>query len=276
MWIFFRKLVKIKSDMQRHLKQITIALVYLLLLLVVVGVIYLIVRPSLPACDDGIQNQGEVDIDCGGPCSSCPWQLREDLEIIFNKAIKTKDNYVDLVARIKNLNSGWGAELFSYSFDLYDSENNLIISHEGASYILPLETRYIIEQRVLAREEISNVEFKITDINWQELVDYEGIELLIRNLEFKQSEDSGQLIATLENNSSYDLDKIDVYAVLFDKESKVLGAGKLELRTVLSKERRYFEINWFFPIKGEVKEVDVVAKTNVFLDENFMRRYGKE
>lgn len=275
MWIFFRKPVKIKM-MQRHLKQITIVLVYLLLLIVVGGGIYLLARPGLPACDDGIQNQGEVDIDCGGPCSPCPWQFREDLEIIFSEAIKTKDNYVDLVARIKNLNSDWGAELFSYAFDLYDSENNLIISHEGASHVLPLETRYIIKQRVLAESEISNVEFKITDINWQELVDYEGIELLIRNLEFKQSEDSGQLIATLENNSSYDLDRIDVYAVLFDKESKILGVGKLELRTVLSKERRYFEINWFFPIEGEVKEVDVVAKTNVFLDENFMRRYGKE
>ena len=24
-----------------------------------------------PSCDDGVQNQGETDIDCGGPCFAC-------------------------------------------------------------------------------------------------------------------------------------------------------------------------------------------------------------
>ena len=24
------------------------------------------------SCDDGIQNQGETGIDCGGPCPACP------------------------------------------------------------------------------------------------------------------------------------------------------------------------------------------------------------
>ena len=28
--------------------------------------------PACPTCDDGIQNQGETGVDCGGPCSACP------------------------------------------------------------------------------------------------------------------------------------------------------------------------------------------------------------
>jgi len=28
--------------------------------------------PACPTCTDGIQNQGETDIDCGGPCIACP------------------------------------------------------------------------------------------------------------------------------------------------------------------------------------------------------------
>lgn len=27
---------------------------------------------ACPTCDDGIENQGETDIDCGGPCTACP------------------------------------------------------------------------------------------------------------------------------------------------------------------------------------------------------------
>ena len=28
-----------------------------------------------PTCTDGIQNQGETGVDCGGPCSACPTSL---------------------------------------------------------------------------------------------------------------------------------------------------------------------------------------------------------
>src|SRR5688572_3264083 len=27
---------------------------------------------STPSCSDGIKNQGETGIDCGGPCTACP------------------------------------------------------------------------------------------------------------------------------------------------------------------------------------------------------------
>ena len=33
------------------------------------AVIVLFILPA--TCSDGIQNQGESEIDCGGPCSSC-------------------------------------------------------------------------------------------------------------------------------------------------------------------------------------------------------------
>jgi hypothetical protein len=274
---FFKKSVKLLLvSMERHLKQLTIALMYLLILAIIAGGIYLLIKPELPSCSDGIQNQGEVGIDCGGPCSFCPERLRKDLEIIFTEAIETQDNYVDLVAKIKNPNRDWGADSFSYLFELYDVSGNLIVSREGNSYVLPHETKYAIEQRILADSEIFSVEFKITDIAWQELVDYKEVELLVRNLEFKQSENLSQLTGTLENRSSYDLDKIGIYTVLLDKDSNILGAGKTEIRTLLSKESRYFEIKWPFLIEGQIEKADTMAKTNVFLDQNFMRRYRED
>ncbi len=258
-----------------HKKKLKIAFVYLLILAAIVGGIYLLIKSKLPSCYDGIQNQGEAGIDCGGPCSLCPWQVQKDLEVIFTKTVKTQDNYSDLIAKIRNPNREFGAELFSYVFYLYDSSGNLIISKQGTSYILPQETKYIIEQKVLVQSRIYNIEFRVTDIPWQELVDYEEPELLIRNLEFKQLDNTSRLSGTLENRSNYDFDRIDICSVLFDVGSNIKGVGKTEIRTVLSKESRYFEINWFFLIDVQIENMDVVAKTNVFLDENFMRRYGE-
>ncbi len=257
-----------------HKKKLKIIFVYLLILVIVAGGIYLLIKLKLPSCSDGIQNQGEEGIDCSGPCSPCPWQLQKDLEVILAEAVETQDNYSDLIAKIRNSNKEYGAESFSYVFDIYDFKGNLVLSKQGSSYILPQETKYIIEQKVLVQSKIYNVEFRVVHIPWQKLVDYEEPELLIRNLDFKQLDNTSRLSGTLENRGNYDFDRIDIYSVLFDARSDIVGVGKTEARTVLSKGSRYFEINWFFPIDVQLENIDVSAKTNVFLDENFMRRYG--
>lgn len=261
--------------LKRFRKQIIIVIVYLVIFgLIAAGIYFLFLKPQLPSCSDGIQNQGEAGVDCGGPCSACPWQLQNELEVISAKAIKTQENYFDLVAKIKNQNKDAGAKSFSYAFNLYDSGNNLIFSKEGSSYILPQQTKHIIEQKISVSSEIYNIEFKILNVFWQELSGYEEPELLIRNQNFEQSENFSRVTATMENRSNYDFDTIDIYAILFDKNSEILAVGKNEVKTVFSKENRYFEIAWFFPINGQVAKADIVAETDVFLDENFMRRYG--
>jgi len=255
-------------------KQFKISLVYLLILVIIGLGVYLLIKPKLSTCSDGIQNQGEAGIDCGGPCSLCPWQLQEDLEINLIQAIKTQNNYVDLVAEVKNPNRDFGAESFSYIFNLYDFQENLIFSKKGVSYILPQETKYIIEQKVLINSKIYRIELKTDNITWQKLVNYEEPELLIRGQNFNQSEDFTGVIGTLENRSDYDFNAINIWTILLDKESNILGAGKIELKTILSKENRYFEISWPFSILGQVEKVNIAAKTNIFLDENFMKRHG--
>ena len=89
---------------------------------------------------------------------------------------------------------------------------------------MPNETRYIIRAKVLIDKEFSRVEFKIESVNWQKLVDYEEPELIVRNPGFKPTDNGGQVIGTVENMSNYDFNQIDIYAVLFDKDSKILGA----------------------------------------------------
>ena len=257
-------------------KQFGIALVYLTILVVVVGGIFLISRIGAPTCNDGIQNQGEVGVDCGEPCALCDWQTQAELEIIFTQAIETQPGYVDLIAEIENPNQEFGGEVVSYKFNLYDSSDNLIVSKKGKSYILPEETKYIIEQKVLAEDKISRVELEIESVNWKEFKDYQSLELLIKNPDLRQSENSGQLSATLENRSNYDLDEVELYAVLFDKDSNVIGVGKTKVESVLSKENRYFEIIWLGQNNVLVEKSNIVAKTNVFLDANFMKRYGGE
>ena len=262
--------------MSRYIKKrLAIGFVYLLILAIIAGVVYLIItRPSVTTCSDNIKNQGEDGVDCGGPCSPCEWQLQEDIEVVWVKAIKTQKDYVDLAAKIRNPNNDFGAKVINYEFDLYNDKEELITSVKGNSYIFPKDSRYVIEQKIPVFEKIDKTEFKINSVDWQELVSYEEPDLLIRNPQFEQSPSKVEAIGTLENKSNYDFNIINILAVLFDKDDEALAAGEMELKTILSQESRYFKINWAFPVGGEVKKADITAETNIFLDENFMKRYG--
>ena len=37
-------------------------------------------QSPVPTCTDGIQNQGELDIDCGGPCAACPPSCNDGIQ----------------------------------------------------------------------------------------------------------------------------------------------------------------------------------------------------
>ncbi len=257
-------------------KRLKIGLVYLLIFVIIIGGIYLIIKSGAPSCSDGIQNQGEAGIDCGGPCSPCPWQVQKDLKVNLAKAIETTDDYLDLMAEIENPNSEFGAKKINYVFKLYNAQDKLIQSYEQSSYILPRETKYLVKKKISVSEVVDYVRLEILSVEWKELVEYDKPELIIQNSSVSQQQDLVLATGTLENRSNYDFYEIDLWAVLFDKNSNIIGVNKMGLDTVLSGEKRYFELNWHFPIKEKIDKLDIKSGTNVFLDENFMKRYGGE
>ena len=36
----------------------------------------MVILSLLATCADGIKNQGELDVDCGGPCHGCPGESK--------------------------------------------------------------------------------------------------------------------------------------------------------------------------------------------------------
>ena len=64
--------------------------------------------PAPPTCSDGVQNQGEAGVDCGGPCSSACIPITVDV----------------------SKSSGWA---MLSEITIYDKENNDITSHGALS-----------------------------------------------------------------------------------------------------------------------------------------------
>lgn len=256
-------------------KQVTIAFVFILLVVIVVSGLWLLIKPPKATCFDGIQNQGETGVDCGGPCGPCPEDIRESLEIIFEDFIPTIEDNFDLVAEIKNSNRQWGVESITYRFNLYDRNDELIGLKEGTTYILPQETKYIVEQKFYSTTAPNRIELEIKDIEWHKLKDFEYLELKIKNKNHQLIDNKlDQVSGVVENKSNFDLNTIEVIGLLFDENDNILAAGRTEMNSVLVGENRYFEISWPYEISRDVSSFELSAHTNVFLDENFMKTHG--
>jgi hypothetical protein len=264
--------------MTRYLrKQIIIAVVFLLIVAVITAGAYFIFRPRPEAtCSDGIKNQGEEKIDCGGPCLPCEPE-REPLKVIYQKIILTSENNFDVVAEIKNQNSNWGTKSVGYILNIYNEQDESIASRQGFFYILPQENKYVVEPKISLNEKPKRVEFKIISTAfWQRLSGFRDLALRIRDKKIQAGEGlQTQVSGVITNNTNYDLGKVELVGIIFDADGEIIAAGKTEVATLLRNENRYFEINWPQSISEEIISYEIKAYTDVFSPDNFIDVQGQ-
>jgi len=266
----------------RKRKQIIIAsILTVFLILILVGIYFSWIRQA-PTCFDNKQNQGETGLDCGGPCAmSCERLTIKDIEVQWVQAVELKDNDYDLAAKIINPNPNYGLSLFRYTFKIYDGAGALILEQKGKDFILPGESKYLIEGKLALSAVPAKVEIMIDKVNKEEWLklsqDYQAPEIYIHNKLIQplaDNKEGAQASGIIKNNSNYDFDRILVAVILFDENNKIIGVNKTEARTVLAGEDRYFSALWFSPIRGQIKTAEMQIDTNLFSNDNFMLRFG--
>ena len=257
----------------RIIKQLIIALIFILILSGFGFLIYQASQPE-PSCFDGIQNQEEEKVDCGGPCSTCEVFTIEDIKVVWIKAVSNQENFYDLAAQIKNPNQNHGSGRVPYQFELYDSKGNLITQSGGITFILPNQTKYLLEVRVECLQPISRVKLLFSEIEWQKPEDYQAPQLAIQQKEYRllPSEEAGfsQARGVLINKTNFDFEKIDIDVLLFNVSNKLLALNKTEIRTLSAGQERDFIVTWFSQINGQVASVEMEAETNIFDPDNYL------
>ncbi len=257
----------------RVFKQIIIAAVFFLILSGFGFLIYAFSQPK-PTCFDGIRNQEEEGIDCGGPCLECELKEIKGIEVLWIEAVRNQNNFYDLAAKIKNPNQNYGSGEVPYQFKIYDRDNNLITEISGQTYILPNQTKYLITARVEVNRSLKRINLSFGEIDWQKLSDAEMPQLAIQQKEYHQLKESepgfSQVRGVLVNKSSFDFEQVDIDILLYDSLNKLVGVNRTEIKTLLSGQERDFFATWFSEIDSQVVFVEMEAETNIFDPDNYL------
>lgn len=250
------------NEAARQSKKITIALVFFLILGGIGFLIYRLVAPTPP-----------------NPPTPTPASNLVPLRVIFTKLFNVQNNDYDFLAKVYNPNISHGSGNVEYEITFYNAGNQQISIKTGSFYILPGQTKYVIDSPLRFQAPVSRTEIKIKSVDWQKLdpIAASGVSLLVKNASYSQVNQIGAFAKAggdIFNGSDFDLNKVDVFMVLLDQAQDPIAVGKTEIRTFLAHTTRGFEGTWFAPFVGQVSRVDAEAMTNVFENSNFLRQYG--
>jgi len=261
--------------MDRNLKRVVIIFVYLLVFCALGLVVYFLLQPD-PSCNDGIKNQGETGIDCGGPCAHCKQEInRKKLEVKSLETTPAGNDTYDVVLKIYNPNKEYGAKEFR--FFIQDNLGNKSPSY--TDFILPGEEKYIVINDFIIHPGAENLSVGIDNqnIEWKRAVDYYDPKLVVYNQRYEKSATGStyaQVKGLLINKSPVDYETIKVKAIL-RHNGQLLGASYHIMNTLPAGSKREFVVQFPHGFTEEVNQIEVEPETNIFDSDNYLRIEGK-
>lgn len=229
------------------------------------------------SCTDGIMNGEEEGIDCG--LFACGNYCEPDLEppvIVSTTLLKANDKDYDFVGVIKNPHAQFGSPDVVYELTFYNGDDEELAKREGTFYILPGQTKYLIVSPIVTEKNIERTELVIKSAKWQKLDSLEGLNLVVRREVYEKATDgkSSSYSAIIFNDTDFDFESIDIDIALKNSKGDIIAVNKSDIKTFRARTERHFVVMWPFPIAGAVTDVDVSVSTNLFVNSNFIKRYG--
>lgn len=256
------------EHMSRAAKKIFYGLFYLL---VFVWIGYsLLIRPAItppPSCTDGLRNQGEQGIDCGGPCpASC--DVRELTPLSVTGTVDVfglSSGRAVLLARVANTNEKYKASQFFYRFLVHDTAGKLHETVSGSDSIGALEQKYIFESNVTTPfSKIGDVTMELYDVSWSRA--YAGLvpKVALVSGPVTTVKDNAIVVSgVVENQSSVDASGVTIVAVLHDAYGASVFASQWVISSLPAAASEPFSV--FFPSDPQIESQIDPSGTKIFI-----------
>lgn len=239
-----------------------ITLILLVIGLVVVG-LYVRYKPA-PSCSDGVLNQGERGVDCGGPCARVCADEISPLVVEWARPFRVVDGHYDVIAKVRNPNNQIGVPTLSYTIEIFDDRNVSISKRTGTTFINANETFYLFEGNLftgLRVPKVATITF-IEPLSWARS-SADSLALTVLNKIFT---DGAQpvITASVINESLLSLKNISLVSVLYDVEGNAYGGSATLIESLPKDVRKDISFVWREPFDATPASIDVIPRINTF------------
>ena len=217
------------------------------------------------SCTDSKQNQGELGIDCGGPCVNICESEIIPLSVEWVRPFKVAEGSYDAGAMIVNRNSYLGIPKFKYRLSLFDSKNVHVSEREGEIFINPNEKVLLFVsgldtgEREATRAILEFQEDKLLQ-GWKRSEDISKKPKLSVGNEKTTEGEKPSLSAEITNSSPYDVKDINVSAVVYDEKNNAIAVSSTFISDLLKDSTETVYFTWPRAFSDKPKRVDIFPR----------------
>jgi len=213
-------------------KQIIYGLIIFLIFFLISFFIFLKIRgPVIATCFDGKKNQGEEEIDCGGPCLPCEIKYAEPLKIYPIKYL-LYSNSIDIVGLLENPNKNLALKKIKYYFEIYDFNGILKATTTLREITLEPETKkYLLEINYpKPKFTFGEIKLKIIEPQKEDFIKKEKESFPVSSYNEKIINENGKWKIQLSLfNKSFQGQDVEVIGLVYDQNNNLLGVGKTKV-----------------------------------------------
>lgn len=174
-------------------------------------------------CSDGILNQGELGIDCEGPCANICSSRIVRPEISGVGAYPTLPGTYNLGAVIENQNSDLGINDFPVTLIVYDAENNELYRQEVLHDVRPATKSLIFEGPVRISETPDRVVAMVNfdSANWSRFTDM--TDLVVEDMQIQNPDNEPKAFATIINQTRESIKNLPVGVIVKNEDGEIVS-----------------------------------------------------
>ena len=213
-----------------------------------------------PSCSDGVQNQGEAGIDCGGPCPYLCTDQEQAPIVLFTKVIPNGTGRTDVIASIENRNAAAAAKAVPYTLTLYGAGQVILQKETGILDLPPAATVPVFIPNVATGNQTVTAAFLSIAPSAPQWYTFSGNPRtvpVVTNTTLSGSSGAPRIDATLSNSSSTTLNDVVVIVFVHNDKGDVIAASQTVVPTIPPQGEATATFTWGGAFSGIPATIEV-------------------
>lgn len=227
------------------------------------AVVFVAALYKTPSCADGVTNQEENGVDCGGPCKYLCTALQQQPTVLFTKVLDNGAGRTDVIALVENKNTDAAAKNVPYSITLYGADQVFIQKIDGSFDLPPGATEPIYVPGVDAQAGEQKVVSAFLDIaasapKWFAMATGQYSAPTVVSTTQTGTETAPRIEAILENSSGYPLTNVRAIVLVYDTYRNVIAASATVVPRIPAQGQSTALFTWTGSFAGVPSAIEVV------------------
>ena len=236
---------------------------------VVIAIIAVTIIASIykaPSCVDGVQNENEAGIDCGGPCPYlCTFQVAAPV-VRFAQPISGQTGRTDVIAYIDNSNPSAAAKGINFTATLYGATHLLVANYSGTLDLAPSATVPLFIPGIFSGQQQVTQAFVTLDSSTIHFFAAQKSPVLptVGSPSLSGTINNPRIQATISNPDTVNaLTNVHVVATVFDASGNVVAASATVLPLIPASGGVTALFTWNTAFARPAARVDIIPITEL-------------